>query len=86
MKHWRPPWSTKASPARGSRKGYGGTWTRLSATIRENNPLCQVCGTQPSVEVHHKVAVKADPRLKLVASNLLAVCRECHERLEHPRQ
>lgn len=85
MKHWRPPWSTKPSPSRSIRKSYGGSWSRLSATLRENNPLCQVCGVLPSEEVHHKIPVKVDPRLKLVPSNLLAVCRSCHERLEHGR-
>ncbi|MGI9251256.1 MAG: HNH endonuclease signature motif containing protein [Pseudohongiellaceae bacterium] len=52
-------------------------WRRLSKAIRAERPICEVCKTRPSQEVHHKVQSPAgdmfyDPR------NLVAICRNCH--------
>jgi 5-methylcytosine-specific restriction endonuclease McrA len=83
MRIWKSPFRRLAYEVRGKRRHYGGSWSRLSKTLRENNPLCQSCGQEPSTEVHHVVPVAVDQRLKLDPRNLLAVCRRCHERLEH---
>lgn len=83
MRTWKSPFKALASEVRGRRRHYGGTWSRLSRALRENSPLCQRCGKEPSAEVHHIVPVAADPRLKLDPRNLMAVCRRCHEELEH---
>jgi 5-methylcytosine-specific restriction protein A len=82
MKFWKPPHERRASSPHGKRPSYGGTWSRLSRTIRENNPHCQECRSAPSTEVHHIVPVAADARFKLDPRMLRAVCRPCHERLE----
>ena len=83
MRIWKSPYRALACEVRGKRLHYGGTWSRLSRTVRENNPMCQRCQKEPSVEVHHIVPFAIDPRLKLDPRNLLAVCRRCHEQLEH---
>lgn len=85
MKHWKSPWPQRAFEARGKRASYGGSWSRLSLKLRQNSPLCQRCGINPSEQVHHVVPVRADPRLKLDPRNVLVVCRACHEELDHPR-
>jgi len=84
MKHWKSPFAPKGSQLRGKRSPYSGNWNRLSRKLRQNSPLCQRCGKNPSESVHHVVPVRQDPRLRLDPRNLLAVCRECHEVLDHP--
>ena len=84
MKHWKSPFAPKGSQLRGKRRHYSGSWTRLSLKLRQNSPLCQVCGAMPSEQVHHVVPVQVNPKLKLDPRNLLVVCRACHEGLDHP--
>ncbi|WP_242847225.1 HNH endonuclease [Desulfosporosinus acididurans] len=49
--------------------------------LREH-PLCEDCLEQdaltPSREVHHKKKVRDFPELRLVKSNLRALCKSCH--------
>jgi 5-methylcytosine-specific restriction endonuclease McrA len=82
MKTWKSPYAALVSEVRGKRLAYGGSWTRLSLKLRQNNPLCQRCGIAPSDEVHHIVPLEINPALKMDPRNLLAVCRACHEHLE----
>ena len=35
-----------------------------------------------ATEVHHIVKIKDRPELRLEWSNLMSVCRDCHERIE----
>lgn len=73
-----------------TQRGYDSRWKALSLRYRANHPLCEHCElhgrTTPATEVHHKVPVKIAPRLRLQADNLIAVCRECHEKLEKGSQ
>ena len=51
-------------------------WSTISAEIVRENPICQICEQEPSVETHHKVPRRyggSDDR-----SNLLAVCHSCN--------
>jgi len=91
MKTWKSPYAALVSEVRGKRLGYGGSWTRLSLKLRQNNPLCQRCGIAPSDEVHHIVPLEVNPALKMDPRNLMVCCRACHEELEkttlrNPRQ
>lgn len=43
--------------------------------------MCQLCCAAPTEEVHHVVAVRDDESLRLVRSNLLALCGRCHRRV-----
>lgn len=67
-------------------RGYGSDWARLSKRIRTERPLCQVCQAQGKVtaatEVHHLLPITLSPHLRLEPTNLLSVCRVCHEELE----
>lgn len=60
-------------------RGYGGEWERISKTIRQEFPVCQVCNNAPSVDVDHIVPFIGlkDP-LRTDKSNLQAICRKCH--------
>lgn len=65
-------------------------WQRLRDWYRTHNPLCEdpykwheADGVVvPAAHVHHRVPIRQEPLLALVASNLMAVCPACHARLE----
>ena len=65
---------------------YGSEWDRLSKRIRKDKPLCEVCEAKgrvsPATSVHHIVPVYVDETRKLDETNLISVCRECHEELD----
>lgn len=65
-------------------------WQRLRGLIRSRQPLCadpfRTHATEgriePATEVHHIAPVWQRPELAFAMSNLMPVCRDCHERLE----
>jgi 5-methylcytosine-specific restriction enzyme A len=65
---------------------YGSQWHGLSQRYRLKHPLCEQCEkegmTTPATEVHHKIKAKDRPDLILTWTNLMSVCRSCHEKLE----
>lgn len=66
----------------------GRPWMRISRQIRRERPLCEAClaaGRPPtaSEHVHHLDPVDRD-KLRLLQVNpsgLMALCRDCHERV-----
>lgn len=66
-------------------RGYGSDWKRFRAWILKKRPICEVCKEQPSSTVHHDTPIEVDPSLKLRADNVIACCRDCHERVERDR-
>jgi len=73
---------------KGTRKsrGYGNDWHRLRNWIISREPLCRRCSVEgrlsPAQEVHHIVAVKDSPDLRLSQDNLMPLCRSCHRLVE----
>jgi 5-methylcytosine-specific restriction protein A len=67
-------------------RGYGDDWRRLSERFRKVNPLCQPCYNAGRItaarECHHIEAIADRPDLRLDESNLVAVCRQCHQLIE----
>jgi 5-methylcytosine-specific restriction protein A len=63
--------------------GYDHAWRLLSERFRKENPLCQMCWKRgiatPADDVHHIVPIDDAPWLRLVMSNLMSVCNECHK-------
>ena len=56
----------------------------LVALLLEEHPICQRCGTNPSVDVHEIVS-RARGGSILDRSNLACLCRSCHIWLtDHP--
>lgn len=52
----------------------------MSAAKRAANPVCEVCGEEPSQHVHHVVPVDAEGRDEW--GNLQAVCTACHNAIQ----
>lgn len=65
-----------------SDNNYDHKWNMLSKRYRAIHPLCEDCEkrdrTTPASEVHHIVPITKDPSLRLVWSNLVALCHGCH--------
>jgi 5-methylcytosine-specific restriction endonuclease McrA len=76
----------KKNSKSGSERGYGYDWDQLSKRYRANNPFCQECLKHGRYtltrDVHHVVPIDVDPSRRLDVSNLLAVCRPCHQQLD----
>ena len=64
-------------------RGYDHRWRRLSERFRNDNPLCADCEAAGIVRaaehVHHIKPLEERPELRLVWSNLVSLCRECHQ-------
>lgn len=75
-----------ADKSRGTRheRGYDWDWVRLREYFMANHPLCEDCLDRGvsvvSTECHHVESIARKPELRLDASNLRALCGECHRR------
>ncbi len=61
-------------------------WDDLQKDFLKKQPVCQVCGTDKKLQVHHKKPFHLFPELELEESNLVTLCmgkRECHLRIGH---
>lgn len=72
-----------------SGEGHGWDHRQASERYRMEHPLCERCvmlygaeHAQPSRDMHHIQAIKDKPDLRMVKSNWLAVCFDCHEAIE----
>lgn len=65
--------------------GYDNAWRKLSERVRKEQPLCQTCEKDgivtPAEDVHHVVPIDEAPWLRLDRSNLMAVCKACHQKI-----
>lgn len=48
--------------------------------------LCEVCTKKPAVDIHHILGKGKYPELKDDIDNLIALCRECHEKYGQKKQ
>lgn len=64
------------------RRGYDAVWKRLRLQVLAEEPLCRFCLSEgrvtPAAHVDHIETVRARPELRLVRSNLRALCAPCH--------
>ena len=60
-------------------------WTRFSARLRKDNPLCQAPGHDgeiaPSSSVHHFQPLIIRPDLAFVEDNCWCLCTACHKQI-----
>jgi len=56
----------------------GWKWARFRALFLQDHPLCAQCG-RLGEEVHHVVPRHVDPSRMYDRSNLLTLCRACHD-------
>ncbi len=65
-------------------RGYDSTWRALSKQVRMEEPLCRHCllggRVAAATLVDHIVPILINPDLRLVRSNLQALCASCHNR------
>jgi len=68
-------------------RGYDNRWRRLSERKRATDPLCEHClksdRITPAEHVHHIESIASRPDLRLVWSNLMSVCADCHREIEN---
>ena len=64
----------------------GSAWQRVRRRWLMQHPRCAQCGL-PAEQVHHVVPRHVAPERTLDYSNLMSVCRRCHEAIhgEKPR-
>ena len=54
-------------------------WQRLREQLKRARPVCERCNEDLSEHAHHIVPINQAPALAYEVSNLMAVCRRCHE-------
>jgi hypothetical protein len=67
----------KLSPKRAKQTA---KYLKVRLEVLSEKPYCEVCGC-PATECHHKAGRMEDKVFE--KSNLLSVCRSCHERIEN---
>src|SRR4051794_30730804 len=60
-------------------RGYDKDWFRLRYAFLKAHPTCCVCGAA-STHVDHVKSIREAPHLRLIESNLRAMCLPCHSR------
>ena len=64
-------------------RGYDHKWRKFKDAYLRANPLCVDCLTdkrpEPATEVHHKVKLSVAPERKYDKTNLMSLCRKCHQ-------
>ncbi|WP_422317953.1 HNH endonuclease, partial [Prosthecobacter sp.] len=59
-------------------RGYDPEWRRLRRVVLAEEPMCRKCGAI-AMEVDHIKTVARWPELRLVRTNLQALCKPCHK-------
>lgn len=60
-------------------------WKKLRISYLMEHPLCELCGEQLAVDVHHKVEIstgKNEEEMKKLgfdSNNLMSLCKKCHQ-------
>lgn len=60
-----------------------GQWRTVREAFVEDYPVCEACGTDEDLNVHHVIPFHRRPDLELERSNLITLCREHHFRIGH---
>jgi len=58
-------------------------WRYVRNAFVKKHPLCEVCGTKKSLEVHHCTPFHIDPTLELEETNLITLCTPHHYLVGH---
>lgn len=82
---WCPKHKMPESREGASERGYDRKWAALQAEVIREHYACQRCNQRPAQMVHHLIPVRKNPKLRLVKSNLQALCYQCHEQITKRR-
>lgn len=52
-------------------------WLKLRAMVLARDPVCKVCGNEPSTDADHKIPIR-DGGAKWSLDNLQGLCHRCH--------
>ncbi len=52
--------------------------THWAVQVIKRHPACTICGSKDRLEAHHIIPVSHSERFKLVASNGITLCKNCH--------
>jgi len=61
-------------------------WPAVEHAYRKEHPVCEACGSDARLNVHHKKPFHLDPELELDPNNLITLCmgsNECHLLIGH---
>ena len=65
-------------------------WAFIQERLAVDGGLCQVCGEEPGLIVHHKIWLDDencnDPEVSLNLVNFLYECQTCHNKERDPRK
>lgn len=54
-------------------------WRKLRKLKREETPYCEICGREAEqLDVHHRVPPRGNNELFYDYTNLVTLCRDCH--------
>lgn len=53
-------------------------WRSVRKEHLSNDPICNACGKDNDLEVHHIVPVHVNSELELEVDNLITLCSRCH--------
>lgn len=63
-------------------------WRSLKADVLKENPVCQMCGINPSEECHHQYPIGQDFHNAedfFCKERIICLCRECHQAVTRQR-
>ena len=61
-------------------------WDETRDSFLEKHPLCEACGRDKHLQVHHVAPFHLHPELELLESNLITLCMDeydCHLKIGH---
>jgi len=78
--YYCPEHKTTSDQYRGSsaERGYDGDWRKFRLWFIERHPFCFDCKIVATKDVHHVLKLVEYPALRLVESNCLGLCHDCH--------
>lgn len=83
-----PPSNSKPIPVENAEEEvYGGArsskWRLIRDAYVAEHPVCEACGTEENLNVHHIKPFHEFPELELDWDNLITLCREHHFTIGH---
>lgn len=61
-------------------------WRKVETQFIESHPVCEICGSNKRLNVHHIKPFHLYPELELDVNNLITLCmdeKECHFKIGH---
>jgi len=60
-------------------------WPKVEKDFLSKHPVCEACGSNKKLNVHHKKPYHLHPELELDENNLITLCmeKECHLLIGH---